>query len=523
MTMKTIRLFIVAIVLLTFLPGIGFAQETKTPVRYSEFGAKGDGVTDDLNAIVKAHAEANERGLPVRADAGATYYIARTDKTAQVRTDTDWGDARFIIDDSKVDVKDRGKHIFNISSQLPSAKITTVKTLAKNQEKIDLEFPRDSFIHVTDATTKRYIRLGLNQNGGTNQNDVFLVDPNGHVDPTAPILWDFSTITSFTASPVDSETLRVQGGHFTTIANRAESKYTYYARGINVTRSNTVIDGVTHVITDELEHGAPYAGFLSVSGCAHVTVQNCEFSGHKTYSTIGSAGKPVSMGSYDISINRSVDVTFKSCKQLNDIHDTKLWGVFTSNFSKNITLDTVEFSRFDAHMGVAGATIRNSVLGHQGINIIGSGVFLLENTAVHSANFINLRGDYGSTFEGEFIIRDCRYKPRNGQKSDAVLISGTNSGRHDFGYTCFMPEKITIRGLFIDDGNPVDHYQGPKIFAPFNPAYNKEDYEEKFPYVITKELDIENLTTKSGKPWILSNHPFLFRNVKISQNGQTAP
>ncbi len=493
------------------------SEAAEKVVRYSDHGAIGDGVTDDFDAIIKAHAVANESGLKVRADAGATYYIGASTKTAQIRTDTDWGDAAFIIDDSKVEVDKRNANVFNISSKFPATQIKTVKSLEKNQKKIaDWSLPGDSFVSVTDRKKKRYIRYGLNQNNGSDQSDVFVVDKNGNVDEKAPIIWDFDNITSMSASPIDAETLTVRGGRFTTIANQAESRYTYYARGLGISRSNTVVDGVSHAITGEQDHGAPYQGFLSISSCTNVMIRNCKLSGHKTYVTIGSAEKPVSMGSYDITVNRSTNVTFKDCKQLNDIHDTKLWGIFGSNYSKNITFDTVEFSRFDAHMGVANATIRNSVLGQQGINIIGCGVFLIENTKVCGPSFVSLRGDYGSTFEGEFIIRNCEFVPRNGAPSDAVLISGSYSGQHDFGYPCHMPRKITIDGLVINDTNAGNNYKGPKIFAAFNNANTSEAYVEKFPYAITEEIEIRNLTVKSGKPWLISNNPFMFRNVKVT-------
>ena len=490
------------------------ADDSKQSLSYSAYGAVGDGKTDDFDAIIKTHEVANAAGQPVCADTGATYYIGAATKTALIQTDTDWGNAKFIIDDSKIEVRNRNYSIFTVSSKLPSSRITTVNTLKKNQEKLDLPLPQDSFIIVTDNTTKRYIRYGANRNDGSSQTDVFVVDKNGKVDMKAPIIWDYDNITSMTAYPIDSETLTVKGGHFTTIANQAESKYTYYSRGIGITRSNVVIDGVEHIIIGELDHGAPYNGFIAISNCAGVTVQNCKPSGHKTYGTIGAANVPVSMGTYDITVNRSTNVTFKNCKQINDIHDSTRWGVFASNYSKNITFDTVEFSRFDAHMGVANATIKNSVLGHQGINIIGCGVFLLENTKVCGSNFINLRSDYGSTFEGEFIIRNCEYFPRNGARSDATLIGGSYSGQHNFGYTCYMPRKITIDGLVINDGNPPNNYQGPKIFSDFNSANKNDEYVEKYPYVITEEIEIRNLTTKSGKPHIISNNSFMFRNVK---------
>ena len=71
-------------------------------VRYSDFGAKGDGKTDDIDAIAATHAFANQHGLLVKADEGATYYIGGKERTAVIRTDTDFGTAAFIIDDTEV-------------------------------------------------------------------------------------------------------------------------------------------------------------------------------------------------------------------------------------------------------------------------------------------------------------------------------------------------------------------------------------------------------------------------------------
>lgn len=491
------------------------SADSKRVIHYSEYGAAGDGVTDDFDAIIRAHAAANKAGLKVRADEGATYYIGGADKTAVIQTDTDWSGAKFIIDDTKVEKYSAS--VFTVSSKLPAVRISSVKTLAKNQRNLGQSLEHDSFVVVIDDTTKRYIRMGLNQNNGAPQTDVFVACKNGDIDGKTPVIWDYASITSMIAWPIDPETLTIRGGHFTTVANQIEAHYKYYSRGISIARSNVVADGLTHVIKGELDHGAPYNGFIALSNCSGVLVRNCRLSGHKTYTTIGRANAPVSMGSYDITVNKSANVTFKDCKQINNIHDTTRWGIFASNYSKNITFDNVEFSRFDAHMGVANATIRNSVLGHQGINIIGSGVFLVENTKVCGANFINLRNDYGSTWEGEIVVRNCEYIPRNGAKSDAVLINGANSGRHDFGYPCHMPEKITIDGLVIDDGNPVDKYAGPKIFAPFNSAYASADYKGEYPYSITREVDIRGLRIKSGKPLIVSNNRFMFRDVRVTE------
>jgi hypothetical protein len=167
-------------------------------------------------------------------------------------------------------------------------------------------------------------------------------------------------------------------------------------------------------------------------------------------------------------------------------------------------------------MGVANATIRNSTLGHQGINAIGSGTFTVENSTIYGSSLINLRSDYGSTWQGELIIRDCVFVPSGGRTANASLIGGSYSGQHDFGYTCYMPERIAIENLKIDDSKHPDDYQGPAIFANFNPKMTDDSYVEKFPYVKTREVILRNTTTASGKTLRISNNPFMFKDVKVT-------
>jgi hypothetical protein len=483
---------------------------------YSDFGAKGDGKTDDIDAIIATHSYANQYDYPVKADPGGTYYISGINRTAVIRTDTDFGTASFIIDDTNV--QNRNTHIFTVTSSLETYKPSSVTSLKINQSKINAYWPGPCLVTVTNSNVKRYIRFGANQNSGSSQTDIFLVDKNGNVDMNAPIIWDFDQITEIKALPIDETTLTIKGGRFTTIANKESSEYNYYNRGIAIRRSNVVVDGLEHRVTGEGESGAPYNGFLNISDCAYVTIKNTILTGRKTYKTIGSAGVTVSMGTYDISLARALNVSFVNCSQTNDIKDSKFWGIMGSNYCKNLILDNCTFSRFDAHMGVANATIRNSSLGHQGINAIGSGVFTVENSTIYGRNLINLRSDYGSTWQGEFIIRNCLFVPAGGSSIIASIIGGSNSGMHDFGYICYMPERITIENLQIDDSKHPASYNGPSIFANFNPEMTNVSYVEQFPYVITREVILRNVTTSSGKALRVSENPYMFRNVKVTSN-----
>lgn len=484
-------------------------------IRYGDMGATGIGVSDDMMYIMATHALANRYGFDVKADNGAIYFVSGKENTAIITTNTDFVNATFIIDDTNVE--NRSASIFEVRSQRNIISIEGLKSLKKKQNHLDYNLTDDCLVMVSDDNVRNYIRYGLNQNKGRPQTDIFIMKKNGDIDSTAPIIWDFENITEITAIPIDKNKLTINGGQFITIANQAPSKYTYYSRNISIKRSNVIIKNLKHLIRGEGEHGAPYRGFISISDCSNVLVKDCVMTGHKTYRTIGAAGKPVSMGSYDLSVTRSINISFENCRQTNDINDNTYWGIFASNYSKNISFDHCIFSRFDAHMGVYNATIRNSTLGYMGINAIGSGKFYIENSTIRGRSLINLRSDYGSTWEGSFIIRNCVFVPSK-RKSDYVsLFSGSNSGLHDFGYICYMPEMITIDQLHIDDSDQGLDDKKIVIFSNFNPKMVNENFKEKYPYIKTKKVILKNISISSEKKLTLSENPFMFKKVKVEK------
>ena len=466
------------------------------PIYYSEYGAVGDGVTDDFQAIIDAHEAANITGAKVIADPGAVYYIGGAVKTAVIKTDTDWSGAQFIIDDSAVERSPNNRNVwlqswvFHVASALPSTEITTIQSLEKNQKKLDISLPYNSVLVAVNTATKHYIRLGANQNSGANQTDVFVVDRNGNVDINTPIIWDFNRISSITAYPIDRTRLTIKGGRFTTIANRGTGSEDYMGRGIRITRSNTLIDGLYHIVTEEGSSGAPYNGFIRVERNTNVTIQNSTLTGHRVYRNPSNNAQ---LGTYDISASFTNNLKVLNCDQTNDINNSQWWGVFESDYSKNILFDKVKFSRFDAHRGVYNVTILNSELGWQRISIIGSGTLTVENTKVNSVYFIYLREDYGSTWEGDIIIRNCIFSPTASQLNNAELIYARNDGRWNFGYQCYMPRTITIDGLTVEDANAQSSYQGILLFGNFNSSHTGS---EPFPYITTREVNITNFSSR---------------------------
>jgi len=504
------------------LPILGPIHAATTPsnpgdvVTYEAFGAVGDGVTDDLPAICKAHESANQNGLPVRSNPQATYHLGRRALTAVIATDTNWGTSRFIIDDSK-DVEDCNKSLFEVRSLLKPVPMK-IERLKRGQARLDLRPASDCLVYVENENRKIYIRRGLNQNSGTGQKEVFILRRDGSIDGV--IDRDYDVLTRVDARPIDPEPLVLRGGVFTNIANRGNGSG-YWGRNILISRSRTVVDGVTHRVTGETDVGQPYSGFLSLKQCAKVILRDCVIDGRKTYQKIGSAGNPVAMGTYGYRADLVVDFRMLHCRMGNDIHDHSRWGVVATNFMKNILVEDCVLSRVDVHMGVSGSyIIRRSTLGHAGLNAIGRGRLIVEDSTLHGGHLISFREDYGSTWEGELLIRNSRWIPPAGKNSQPEMFGMQNDGTHDFGYPCFMPRLIRIDGLFVDDSNRSKGYAGITFFS--DPIGSSRD-KRPFLYQLTERLEHRNLKTASGLPPRVCDNPDVAKAITVAKLPGNSP
>jgi len=507
-----------------------FRYETDigSSVSYSEFGAVGDGVANDMAAIIKTHTFANAAGVPVKADEGAVYYIA-SDITAGaiIQTDTDWTGVSFIIDDRHVPKDKRTLNIFTVTATKPSYTVTDkLTTLSKLQENIGITLPEDSLVILTDSNTKRYIRKGVNANSGSSQTDLIVVDTEGNVDMRAPLIWDYEQITEAKVIPMDARHITIKGGTFTTIVPNVEPDRSYYTRGISVRRSNVTVQGITHYVENEGPDGVSYSGILTIQDCANVTVEDCIFTPHRTHWFLLEDGTRFSQGTYDIGPTRAVNLTFRNCSQTYSITDNAFWGIMGSNFCKNMVVDSCSFSRFDAHQGVANVTLLNSTFGVHGINLIGLGTARIEDCLMYGNSMVNFRSDYGSHWEGELILRNCTWMPGQGGdlKGRYYAINGRNDEDHDFGYPCMMPENITIENLQVADSKATAAYEGIALFASMNPSRKDAASEKQVtgaavysPYQITKKLTIGGYTSDSGKDWTLTANPWLFKDMVVEE------
>ena len=450
-------------------------------VYYKDFGAVGDGVTNDAEAIIAAHEYAiSGSHKKIVAESGKTYYIGKMSKTALITCDVDWTGAKFIIDDSILTKNDAetGRHIFKISGKggilVKSSDSSYIKAINKaggvkvgETTKFDLGLGAPALIVVYNSSHKHYIRYGVNASSGSDQQEIILVDEYGNIDPSTPLMFDYDRVDYVRIFPVDDAPITVKGGEFTTKAGLIHLRY--FSRGILIERSNLTLDGVEHYIIDEGEKGSVYTAFHEIQYSTNLTFVNCVYTGHKTYKN----SKGVGQGTYEFVSHSSANVLWKNCTQTNAFlesgaRNTYCWGVMGGGYSKSLVFDGCSLNRFDAHAGVYNASILNSHIAE--ITVVGGGTFLIENTVVHQTRVISLRDDYGSFWLGDIVIRNVTMLTNN---PDSIINADWNN--HFFGYSTALP-NIIVDGLYID-GNK----KSVKVFNSvlLNDAKNivKESFE----------------------------------------------
>ncbi len=501
-------------------------------VFYKDFGAVGDGVTDSYEAIKKTHDYANENGHTVVAEEGAAYYIGPIPETVTIKTNVDFKDATFIIDDREIASLDDAKSvsIFTVSPSLvgksfdsDSPEIIAINEaggLTADTDKIELGLGFPALLMIKNSNHKDYIRYGSHENFGEDQSEVVLVDEYGNLSSDTPILFSCSEIISIRAIRADEEPITVKGGSFITRANQAESDFKYYERNIVIARSNTTIDGVTYKITDEREgrrEGDPYHAFLKISNANNLLIKNCFLTAHKTYYFASSDGYEVEMNSETINTSDSNSVTLKNCRQLNFFDATgtsPLKGyskVMSSSRSKNLICEDSALSCFDAGKGVYNARIINSSIAD--LRITGNGNLTVEGSHIYNNLLISLCEDYGSTRHGNVTVRNVTL--HNTKLPVALMYSLWYN--HDFGYQTCMPETIIIDNFNMTLGDEINLF-----VAPFDEMANEilqDDVDGKpnvNKMIAPKRVIIRN--NKAGIKFILPKSYFFKDTEFIFEN-----
>ena len=474
-------------------------------VNYEDFGAVGDGVTNDFAAIKAAHDYANENGLSVKTDPSKTYYISDTRIDGAVawisiKTPTNWSDTHFIIDDTDYCSTDGTgislKHVFIVESDYPEEVIldddilSRLDGIGEGTEKLDIKLGYPALLFIYNENKHVYGRSGASfkkkaQALGPEMHEAILVDGDGNIDASTPFIFNYEKVTKIEVIRCDITPITLEGGVFTTRASHGAGRYTdaegnvkkngYVARGLRINRSYTTLKNVRHYVEGEITTeqqaagilGSHYHGFFAAYRANEVVIDSCVLTGRRYYHV---------SGTYDFTANEVNVIRLINCTQSNfrmkdeegrEVYSMSIspltgtrycWGIGGTNFCKNMEYINCRLSRFDAHRGLMNGKIINSEINF--IALTGKGKFTIENVDWYAVDegitnnaFIYLRGDYGSTWEDEISIKNVRATPVD----DEFYFMHHSYSNFVYGHKCCVPD------LVIDNFELVGRGEGEKI------------------------------------------------------------
>ncbi len=528
-------------------------------VRYKDFGAKGDGVTNDFFAIKAAHEYANKQGLPVVAEAGRNYLISNTEtdgvaSTIPIRTDTNWCGCNIIFDDREIGFvegknKNHNSYVFTVENDYPSVKLSDdiIKKIndaggidPKTVKKIDTGLGYPALLLLFNEGTQKFIRYGNFNGKGAVQKEIIMVDAEGNILPETPFMFPFERVTSITAFRTDTRPITLKNAIMTTLSSRVnlEGRDRSMNRGFRVLRPNTTLLHIDHFVTgqyekDEIVDGKPFTGhtynsFLAVQYCSNVLVDDFSFMSRIHYI----------QGTYDIDVTYANAVVFKNCHQKDFFTDEfpehynypniyKCWGVMGSSYCKNIDYINCSLTRFDAHAGIYNGRIINSEIAS--IRLTGGGDFYIENTKIYSRNFVTplqLREDYGATWDGTITLKDCTFVDvcRDRSLQSFIFVRSPN---WYFGYETHFP-NILIDNLKFEGAKEELSLIQPYQNNPNSPYFYRTVEDENIgvagavcqdgkenlnPYIAPEFIKVIN-NEENGYKFTLPRLKF-FENTKI--------
>ena len=531
-------------------------------------------------------ADYNRDGIPEKTYTGTNL------GTIVVATDTSWNGVNLIIDDDAIcnagvctcvnalGISRKhaytGQSIFTLDEygtedrvENWTGKITSLSVGATN---IGYAPGRKMLVYVQNSEKVINLRYGANANDGHAVDEVILVDEFGNIDPSTPVQWDYTKLTSVKAYSADTAPIKVSGldgkninATFETYVNNTMSisihHYVQSGRNITIKRSNATVEGIERFFTEEPANSNvtnkrfAYT-FINVSWCSNATIKDMIVMNHNNQ--LGESG--TSQGSYEFNGSDANAVSWINCVTKNMFSDSTSGslqpypvyrGLFGTNRIRNMYLKDCYLNSFDAHTGAHNVTIEDSTLEH--MNFIGGGDIIIKNVTIYTSNqgmAFNLRTDYGSTWKGDVYVDGLTIKyasTGSAKPSRITLFKGSYENQY-WGFDTYVPQNVTINNFHIQaytaavtngvrtetlgtkdaSGMKVYYYYALDSLSASNVATeskagihgpkDKGDSSIKYDYGTNKLVCTQNLTVTNSVSITLPTGTF-WHNMKVTING----
>ena len=398
-------------------------------VDYFRFGAKGDGTTDDTEAIYNTHVWANQYNVPIRNQSGI--FKLDSHKIIPVQTNCYLYGTKFIINEAKdiyFEIKSKKEKInLNIENykNVFRTKVNAIPSL-KDYE--------NSFLYFEDSTIRTGKRYGTTQDFALQ--DFIVVGKGGKI--VGDIQHDILNPTLIECYPFDDNNLEFNGANFDLICEGTPFK-DFGIGGLLITRSNVTVNDVIMLPNHSNLHSS---GSIYIGKCANVIINNSTF--------IPRIPKTVNTGTYGIGADRVINLQFINCngESTSIAGGTEnYWGVMGTNLIKDLLIERCNFNRVDCHFQAYNIKINNSTIGNRGITVCGGGILEITNINISALDILTLRNDYGARWNGDIIINNINWTPFSDDVISIIKAVPNGDGSHDYGYELLLAKNINIDNI----------------------------------------------------------------------------
>lgn len=434
------------------------ATQTSLPVVLNElsvknFGVVGDGVTDDTEALRKAHTEANRQKKAISYSGINTIAIQSGAKIV-INTSVDFANCNFKVlggynqtpswsPDATI------KTMFIVQDS--STPLITVSAANVTDPSLNLRkgsnMPTLGVFNGTGyaSITAPYLISGRDKSktDTANYQQVFKVHRNGRVShPLAVDLTKFNGLPNFNIQYRKSPENTIVLKNFycrEVMGDKGWNSQTFFSvQRNNVRIQDIIIDAPT---SDESYKALNV--FINVSSACDITIDR--------YKTTGQ------YDGYSLSLGGAADI------YVNEMHTLSNWGSHGNNHISGLYINNCVLNRVEAHAGGFNIFVRDSVLHQYGVYYgWGGGIISVKNTVCVQCPAIRTRADYGNTFFGELVVDSVEMVqgPQDTQASDQLEIYVVNLADHGTGMgstavDVFCPEIISINNITFSQRGPA--------------------------------------------------------------------
>ena len=356
-----------------------------------QFGAKGDGTTDDTTAVRACHVFANSNLLPVTY-AGMASVLIDADAQIVVNTSTDGAgctlvarnglngtpasgtvNTMFVVQDDGTPVVEGS--VTSITADMTDGSTSCVSDFAQSMGFAYLQGTGDGpVIPLRNSTTETQ---GYGQS--------FAVQREGRT--TQPLSWDLSTETTFDykyrAMPSNG---RLVFKGFTVDAASFNNQCI-----VEVQRNGTTVSDMFFAQADGSLDPDTINNLIQLSQVAYVDILRITGTAQTTGGDNG--------GTYWLNAREYAEVRVDSCTGMEG------WGAIGTNDGNGFTITNCSLNRVDAHAGGHNIFVDGCTIYNHGVLIgWGGGVVSIRNCKFVDAPFVQIRADYSGFFFGDFII-----------------------------------------------------------------------------------------------------------------------